>query len=128
MTVQTDSAAVKIARSHIDAWAKKDWATARIALASDVHVVVSSTNPELPVTDTVGPDDYMVGLEMWAGNIAPGSVKEISAVGDEKNALITLTVEADFGFGRVVSPGARLYLLDDDNKIAIERVIFFLAP
>jgi hypothetical protein len=38
-----------------------------------------------------------------------------------------LTVEADFGAGQATLPGARLYLLDDDNKIKTEHVIFYAA-
>jgi len=39
-----------------------------------------------------------------------------------------LTVEADFGGGKMILPAARLYLLDDDNKIKAEQVIFFATP
>jgi hypothetical protein len=127
MAIQTNSGAVKVARAHIDAWSKRNWDAARADLTADVHVVVASTNPELPVTDTVGTDDYMAGLQFWVNTLTPGSVKEIAAVGDDKNALVLMTVEADFGFGKVTSPGARMYLLDDDNKIAVEKVLFFLG-
>jgi hypothetical protein len=127
MTVQTNSAAVKVARAHIDAWSHQDWDAARAGLTPDVHAVVTSTNPELPVTDTVGSDDYMAGLQFWVNTLTPGSVKEIAALGDDKNALVLMTVEADFGFGKVTSPGARMYLLDDDDKIAVEKVLFFLG-
>jgi hypothetical protein len=127
MAVQTNSAAVKVARSHIDAWSHQDWDAARAGLAPDVHVVVASTNPELPVTDTVGGDDYMAGLQFWVNTLTPGSVKEIAAIGDDNNALVLMTVEADFGFGKVTSPGVRMYLLDEDNKIAVEKVLFFLG-
>jgi len=39
-----------------------------------------------------------------------------------------LTVEADFGAGQATLPGARLYLLDDNNKIQAEQVFFYAAP
>ena len=127
MAVRTDSAAMKVARAHIDAWSRHDWDAARAALAPEVHVVSASTNPELPLTDTIGADDYMSGLQFWVNTITPGTVKELTALGDDKNALIVITVEADFGFGKVTSPGARMYLLDDDKKIAVEKVLFFLG-
>jgi hypothetical protein len=127
MAVQTNSAAVKVARAHSDAWSHQDWNAARAGVTPDVNVVVASTNPELPVTDTVGGDAYMAGLQFWVNTLSPGSVKEIAALGDDKNALVLMTVEADFGFGKVTSPGARMYLLDDDNKIAVEKVLFFLG-
>jgi hypothetical protein len=38
-----------------------------------------------------------------------------------------LTVEADFGGGKATLPGARLYLLDENNKIQTEHVIFYAA-
>jgi hypothetical protein len=127
MAVQTNSPSVEVARAHIDAWSNRDWDAARAGLASGVHVVVASTNPELPVTDTVGADEYMTGLQFWVSAITPGSVKELAALGDDNNALVLMTVEADFGFGKVTSPGARMYLFDDDNKIAVEKVLFFLG-
>jgi len=48
-------------------------------------------------------------------------------LGDERNALLMLTVEADFGAGKATLPGARLYLLDENNKIKTEHVIFYAA-
>jgi hypothetical protein len=127
MTVQKDSSAVKLALAHVQTWSDRDWDAARAALASDVHVRVTTTNPALPVTDTVGADDYMVGLEMWAGAITPGSVKVLNAVGDDRNALVSFSVNVDFGFGQTPSAGARLYLFDDDGKIAAEQVVFYLS-
>jgi hypothetical protein len=37
------------------------------------------------------------------------------------------TVEADFGAGKATLPGARLYLIDENNKIKTEQVIFYAA-
>ena len=52
----------------------------------------------------------------------------IASVGDERNALLMLTVEADFGGGPLTLPAARLYLLDEDDKIKVEQVLFFAVP
>jgi hypothetical protein len=127
MVVQMDSQAVRVARAHVEAWSRHDLDTARAALANDVHVTVMTTQPGAPAVDTVGIPDYMVGLEAFVKGVTRGSLKEIAAMGDDRNALLMITVEADFGFGKTTSPGARLYLLDDDGKIAAEQVVFFLG-
>jgi hypothetical protein len=74
----------------------------------------------------VGP--YMEGLTHFAQTVVPGSAQVIASTGDDRNALLLLTVEADFGGGTMILPAARLYLLDDDNKIKAEQVIFFGSP
>jgi len=52
-------------------------------------------------------------------------VQILAATGDDHNALLMLTVQAGFGAAKVTLPGARLYLLDDNNKIKAEHVIFY---
>ena len=129
MSAQHESPAVAIARSHVEAWSSHDFDKARSLLAPDVKVTVTSTNPALPVTDLTGADDYMIGLTAYAQPIVPGSLQMISSVGDERNALLTLTVTmagGPFGEG-ATAPCARLYLLDDDGRIKVEQVIFYLA-
>jgi len=69
----------------------------------------------------------MVGLTQFAQAVVPGSLRIIASTGDERNALLTLTVEADFGGRKATLPGARLYRLDDNNKIKTEHVIFYAA-
>src|SRR5262249_9150953 len=64
-TVQTDAPAVKVARAHVQAWNNPDLDAARAALADDVHVTVTTTQPGAPAVDTVGIPDYMVGLEAF---------------------------------------------------------------
>jgi hypothetical protein len=127
MTVQSDSPAVKVARAHTQAWDVRAMDAARTALADGVHVTVTSTLPGAPVVDTVGVDDYMAGLEFFVNACTPGSLKEIAAIGDDRNALLLVTVDADFGFGKTTSPGARLYLLDENDKITAEHVVFFAS-
>jgi hypothetical protein len=82
----------------------------------------------MPTTDTTGIDDYMRGLVAFAGAVVPGSARVLASVGDERNALLMLTVEADFGAGPVTLPAARLYLLDEEDKIKAEQIAFFTAP
>ena len=67
----------------------------------------------------------VAGVEAESG-LAIGP-RILHSTGDERNALLMLTVEADFGAGRATLPGARLYLLDDNNKIQTEHVIFYAA-
>jgi hypothetical protein len=54
----------------------------------------------------------MNGLIEFAQAVVPGSARVIASVGDEQNALLMPTVEADLGAGPVTLPAARLYLLD----------------
>jgi len=128
MPVNTDSPAVAVARAHVEAWSNHDFEAARAGLAADVTVDSTTTQPIMAPTHLTGAGPYMQGLTYFAQTVIPGSAVILSAVGDERNALLTLTVEADLGQGKVVLPGARLYLLDDDDKIKAEQVIFFATP
>jgi SnoaL-like domain len=127
-SVRPDSPAVAVARAHVEAWSTHDFDSARAGLAAGVHVTATSTQPTMPTTDSTGVDDYMRGLIAFAGAVVPGSARVLASIGDERNALLMLTVEADFGAGPVTLPAARLYLLDEDDKIKAEQVVFFTAP
>jgi hypothetical protein len=128
MPIQQESAAVAVARAHAEAWSNHDWATARERLAADVHVTVTTTQPTMPTIDLTGIEEYMRGLIEFAGAVVPGSAHVLASVGDERNALLMLTVEADLGGGKVTLPAARLYLLDEEEKIKVEQVVFYAAP
>jgi len=127
MSAQHESPAVAIARAHAEAWSNHDFDAARSSLAADVKVTATSTLPIMPATDLSGADDYMVGLTQFAQAVVPGSLHVIASVGDERNALLMLTVEADLPVGRMTLPAARLYLLDETGKIKVEQVIFYAA-
>ena len=127
MSAQHESPAVAIARAHVEAWSNHDFDTARKGLAPDVKVTATTTLPIMPATDLTGADDYMIGLTQFAHGVVPGSLRVIASVGDERNALLMLTVEADLGGRRATLPAARLYLLDDDGKIKAEQVVFYAA-
>ena len=127
MSAPHGSPAVTVARAHVDAWSNHDYDTARSGLAPDVHVTAITTMPFPPPTDLTGAGDYMTGLIQFAQAVVPGSARIIASTGDDRNALIMLTVEADFGAGKVTLPGSRLYLLDDDSKIKSEHVVFYAA-
>jgi hypothetical protein len=127
MSAQHEPPAVAIARAHVEAWSNHDFDTARDGLAPDVRVTATTTQPFPPSTDLTGVDNYMAGLSQFARAVVPGSLRVIASSGDERNALLMLTVEADFGAGKATLPGARLYLIDENNKIKAEQVIFYAA-
>jgi len=128
MSQTPDSPAVKLARAHVQAWARKDFDTARNGLAVDVTAAQSSTNPDIPRADLVGVDDYMHGLILFAQSIVPGSVRVTDSAGDGRYALLMVTTEVDGPpYGKLTIRNARLYRFDDD-KIAAEQVIFYTAP
>jgi hypothetical protein len=130
MTIQTESAAVAVARAHAEAWSTHVFDAARDALAEDVTVTVESTSEAFPPTNIAGIDAYMKGLEEFAHGVVPGSLVVHASLGDERNALLLTSVDALFGPDgpKVSLPAARLYLLDDDRKIKAERVVVFVAP
>jgi hypothetical protein len=128
MPTQPNSPAVAVARAHVEAWSNHDFNTARDCLAADVTVTSTTTQPVMKAVNLAGIDDYMIGLTQFAQGVVPGSAHIIASVGDERNALLMLTVEADLGAGKATLPGARLYLLDENNKIKAEQVIFYAAP
>ena len=127
MSAQHESPAVAIARAHVEAWSNHDFDTARNGLAPDVRVTATTTQPMPPATDLTGAGDYMIGLTQFAQAVVPGSLHILASIGDERNALLMLTVEADFGGEKATLPGARLHLLDENNKIKTEHVIFYAA-
>ena len=127
MPTQPNSPAVAVARAHVEAWSNHDFNTARDSLAADVTVTSTTTQPVMKAVNLAGIDDYMIGLTQFAQGVVPGSAHIIASVGDERNALLMLTVEADLGAGKATLPGARLYLLDENNKIKAEQVIFYAA-
>ena len=127
MSTQPEPTAVAIARAHVEAWSSHDFDTARNGLAPDVHVTATTTMTGPPSTDLTGVDDYMIGLTQFAQAVVPGSARILQSVGDKRNALLLVTVEADLGGGKATLPGARLYLLDENNKIKSEQVVFYVS-
>ena len=118
-----DSTAVTIARAHINAWSHQDWEKTRGLLAPNVHAVVTTTQPMKATAELTGIDAYMEPKIKAAQLIEPGSVHEISAIGDERNALILVTMRIGLGPGGMMVTMARalLYLLDENKKIKEER-------
>jgi hypothetical protein len=113
----------------VDAWGRNDFDTARSMLAPDVRVRVTTTAPYAPDTDLTGAEAYMEGLRAYAEPIVPGSVRTLASTGDDRNALLLLSLTmagGPFGEG-TTAPCARLYLTDDNGKITAEQVVFYLG-
>ena len=131
MTVQNDSPAVQVARAQVKAWSTHDLAAARAVVAGHATLAVTTTQAETPAVNTVvnttGIDDYMAGLESFVKSVIPGSFREIAALGDDRNALLMFTVEADYGSGKFTLASTRLYLLDEAHKITAEQVVYFVT-
>jgi hypothetical protein len=126
-SAKPDSPAIAIAHAHIEAWSNHDFASARKSLAADIHFTATSMQPAMTPTDLVGIDNYMTGLVRFAQAVVPDSARVIASIGDERNALVMVTVKAFLGLGTPKTlPMARLYLLDGQGKIKGEQVIFYV--
>lgn len=119
-----DSAAVALARAHLEAWTNHDLEAARRNLAHDVQFYS-------PASHLVGVEEYMDaprGLAQFAAQVVPCSLKVIAAIGDDKNALIMYQVDVEGGtIGSKTFPSAQTWVLDDQGKIQVERIISYVA-
>jgi hypothetical protein len=123
-----NSAALNVARAHIDAWSHHNWAKTRELLAPGIHAWVTSTQAGFDTAELTGIDAYMEPKIKAAQLIEPGSVHEICATGDERNALIVVTFRIGLGPGGTMVTMVRscLCLLDENDKITEERDAFYV--
>ncbi|MBV8997925.1 MAG: nuclear transport factor 2 family protein [Solirubrobacterales bacterium] len=130
MSAQQEPTAVAIARAHVEAWSNHDYDAARTGLADGVHVVATTVDPMLPKVDLTGVEDYMRGLQEFAQAVVAGTTTVDVSYGDDTRALLQVTSRVKFGpdAPEMTLPGARLYRLDENQKIAEEHVIFFALP
>jgi hypothetical protein len=130
MSSQQNPTAVAVARAHVEAWGGRDYDSARASLAPGVHVVVTSVDAQAPRVDTTGIDEYMLGLTQFGQAVLPGTSRVDSAIGDDMRALLHVTSRVKFGpdAPEMTLHGARLYRLDENQKIDEEQVIFFVGP
>ena len=123
-TAMSDSPAIALARAHLEAWTNHDLDTARGNLAEDVQFFS-------PAANLVGIDEYMDaprGLTQFAKQVVPGSLRMIAAMGDYRNALIMYEVSTEGGpVGSKLFPSAQTWLLDDNGKIKVERIVSYVA-
>lgn len=120
-----ESRAVALARAHLEAWTNHDFDTVRGNLAKDVQFFS-------PAANLVGIDEYMDaprGLTQFARQVVPGSLRIFAARGDERNALIMYEVSTEGGpIGSKIFPSAQTWLLDENGKIKVERIVSYFAP
>jgi SnoaL-like protein len=130
MSAQQEPTAVAVARAHVEAWSNHDYDAARTSLADDVHVVATTVDPMPPKVDLTGVEDYMRGLQEFAQAVVAGTTTVDVSYGDETRALLQVTSRVKFGpdAPEMTLPGARLYRVDENQKIAEEHVIFFALP
>jgi hypothetical protein len=68
------------------------------------------------------------GLTQFARQVVPGSLPVIATMGDERNALIMYEVSTEGGpMGSKVFPSAQTWLLDENGKILVERIISYFS-
>jgi ketosteroid isomerase-like protein len=122
---KTDSPAVALAIAHLEAWTNRDFETVRENLAEDVSFFS-------PAANLTGIDEYMDaprGLTQFARQVVPGSLRVIAAMGDARNELMMSEVSTEGGpIGSKVFPSAQTWLLDDNGKIKVERIVSYMAP
>ena len=121
----SNSRAVALARAHLEAWTNHDFDTVRGNLAKDVQFFS-------PAANLVGIDEYMDaprGLTQFARQVVPGSLRIVAARGDEQNALIMYEVSTEGGpIGSKIFPSAQTWLLDENRKIKVERIVSYFVP
>jgi hypothetical protein len=113
----------------VDAWARHDYDAARESLAQDVRVSATSVDAGLPVTDLTGIDSYMDGLVQFGQAVLPGTTSVNTSVGDDTRALLQVSSRVKFGpdAPEMTLHGSRLYLLDENQRIKHEKVIFYVT-
>jgi SnoaL-like domain len=121
----SDSPAVVLARSHLEAWTNHDLDAARRNLAEDVQFYS-------PAANLVGIEAYMDGprgLAQFAKQVVPGSLRIIAATGDDRNVLIMYEVRTQGGpFGPRLFPSAQTWVLDENGMIKVERIVSIVIP
>jgi len=60
--------------------------------------------------------------------LIPGSAHFISSVGDDRHALLLVSVKADVGGVPLTIFSGRHYALNDSGKIETEHVVLFTQP
>jgi hypothetical protein len=125
--MNTDSSASKaaaIAIQHVEAFSNHDYETARSLLADDVHFILITSIPGFPNPfEGNGVEEFMKALA--SGNtLVPGSLRVIHSIGDDHQALITVSVKGTLPTQEPITLlAARHYVIDENEKITNELVI-----
>jgi hypothetical protein len=123
-TDSSPSKAVEIAIKHVKAFSNHDYETARSLLADDVHFILITSVPGFPNPfEGNGVEAFMKALT--SGNpLVPGSLQVIHSIGDDHQALITVSVKGTLPTQEPITLlAARHYMLDEHEKITNELVI-----
>jgi len=123
-TESSPSKAAEIAMKHVEAFSNQDYETARSLLADDVHFILITSIPGFPnPVEGNGVEEFMKALT--SGNtLIPGSLQVIHSIGDEHQALITVSVKGMLPTQEPITLlAARLYVIDEHEKITNELVI-----
>jgi hypothetical protein len=123
-TVSSASKAVEIAIQHVEAFSSHDYDTARSLLAEDVHFMLITSIPGFPnPSEGHGVEAFMKALT--SGNtLIPGSLQVIHGIGDDHQALITVSVKGTLPTQEPITLlAARHYVIDEQEKITNELVI-----
>jgi len=123
--------AVEIAIKHVEAFSTHDYDTASSLLADDVHFLLITSIPGFPnPAEGNGVEAFMKAL--MSGNplipgsftLVPGSLQVIHSIGDEHQALITVSVKGMLPTQEPITLlAARHYMIDEHEKITNELVI-----
>ena len=124
-TVSSQSKAVEIAIQHVEAFSNHDFETARSLLADDVHFILITSIPGFPnPVEGNGVEEFMKALTSGNTLIIPGSLQVIHSIGDEHQALITVSVKGTLPTQEPITLlAARHYMIDEHGKITNELVI-----
>ena len=120
----SQSKAAEIAMKHVEAFSNHDYETARSLLADDVHFMLITSIPGFPnPSEGHGVEAFMKALT--SGNtLIPGSLQVIHSIGDDQQALLTVSVNGTLPTQEPITLlAARHYLLDEHEKITNELVI-----
>jgi hypothetical protein len=123
-TASSPSKAVEIAIQHVEAFSTHDYDTARSLLADDVHFMLITSIPGFPnPVEGHGVEEFMKVLT--SGNtLVPGSLQVIHSLGDDHQALITVSVKGTLPTQEPITLlAARHYVIDEHKKITNELVI-----
>jgi len=118
------SKAAEIAIKHVEAFSNHDYETARSLLADDVHFILITSIPGFPTpVEGNGVEEFMKTLT--SGNpLIPGSFQVIHSIGDDHQALITVSVKGTLPTQEPITLlAARHYMIDEHEKITNELVI-----